>query len=539
MSDLIFLQVMYRGYIPIFNKMKIFVSILLVFILKANDLHAQIQVTVNPKVSSTNTQGITITRIETSTTQTIIDLKVRASKNRLTGMLSFSSGIILVPHIEDYSSRIKKYLEFNSLFSAPEFGKYMDEPMNNFRKGNLEPDIFVSSWENHDLNSWYSIFSKDEISFNFRLNFPPLPPGVTNFSFLEVGSGGFIFEDIEINNLDRITVNTSYKRSDLISDWNKNGLKPFEGIYRNEQNSNYYEVALKATEEYPEGVSYSIIFLKSSYSTIWKEGELKATAYFNNSSTSNSTDWLGKYKKLFLDAQITLTNSGFELEFKDGSLQKFDRIIPSPIAKSGTGFAISSSGYIVTNHHVIEGGIETNVKGINGDFNKAYRAIVVANDMVNDISILKITDPNFSKIGVIPYSISNKIIDVGTPIYSLGYPERAILGEEIKYTNGSISSKSGFQGDVTNYQMTTPIQSGNSGGPVFNTKGEVIGISVSKIIKDNVDNVSFCIKTPYLLGLIENYEPKITLPAISQLSSKSIPEQIKAIKNFVYIIEVR
>jgi hypothetical protein len=42
-----------------------------------------------------------------------------------------------------------------------------------------------------------------------------------------------------------------------------------------------------------------------------------------------------------------------------------------------------------------------------------------------------------------------------------------------------------------------------------------------------------------LLGLIENYEPKITLPAISQLSSKSIPEQIKAIKNFVYIIEVR
>jgi S1-C subfamily serine protease len=299
------------------------------------------------------------------------------------------------------------------------------------------------------------------------------------------------------------------------------------------------EVAVKATEKSSEGISYSIIFLNSNYSTIWKEGELKSNVFIKNYSVSNNIDWIGRYKKLFKDTQIKFTNSGFELEFKDGTLQKYDKILPSPFSKSGTGFAIASNGYIVTNYHVIEDGIEISIRGVNGDFNKKYRAIVVANDKVNDISILKIKDPDFIKFGLIPYTISGKIIDVGTPIFSLGYPERAILGDEIKYTNGSISSKSGFQGDITNYQMTTPIQSGNSGGPVFNSKGEVIGISVSKIIKDNVDNVSFCIKTPYLLNLLESCDSNISLPISNQLSSKSITDQVKAIKNFVYIIEVR
>ena len=168
---------------------------------------------------------------------------------------------------------------------------------------------------------------------------------------------------------------------------------------------------------------------------------------------------------------------------------------------SGSGFAISSSGLIATNSHVISGASSIKVRGINGDFSKTYNAKLITEDKNNDLAIISIDDKNFTSIGSIPYLISNNNVDVGTSIFVLGYPLRATMGDEIKLTNGIISSKTAFQGDVTSYQLSAPVQPGNSGGPLFDDKGNIVGVINAKHL--DTENVTYAVKSTYLLNLIE------------------------------------
>jgi S1-C subfamily serine protease len=210
--------------------------------------------------------------------------------------------------------------------------------------------------------------------------------------------------------------------------------------------------------------------------------------------------------------------------------------LPKFVSSSGTGFAISSDGTIVTNHHVVNGANKISVRGVNGDFSKNYNAKVLVDDKNNDLAIIKINDNSFLSFGAIPYLIANKSCDVGSSVFCLGYPLRATMGEDVKLTNGIISSKSGFQGDITAYQISAPIQPGNSGGPLYDDKGTLIGIVNAK--HEGAENVSYAIKVSYLLNLIDimPFAPK--LQTVSSLNGKTLSEQVKIIKDFTYIIEV-
>ncbi len=208
-----------------------------------------------------------------------------------------------------------------------------------------------------------------------------------------------------------------------------------------------------------------------------------------------------------------------------------EKLIPS----SGTGFAVSSNGIIVTNHHVINGATNIKIKGVNNDFEKSYHAKILLDDRNNDLTLLQIDDPNFTSLGQIPYVISGSVSDVGSSVFVLGYPLRATMGDEIKLTNGIISSKSGFKGDITTYQITAPVQPGNSGGPMFDDNGNLIGIINAKHL--DAENVSYAIKTTYLKNLIESLPTTPKLNTVNSLSLKSLPEKVKAVKNFTYIIE--
>lgn len=207
------------------------------------------------------------------------------------------------------------------------------------------------------------------------------------------------------------------------------------------------------------------------------------------------------------------------------------------VESSGTGFAVSSDGYIVTNSHVINNAQVIKVKGINGSFQFSYRAKVVGNDRTNDLAVIQIDDPSFKNLGNIPYAISNKTADAGSSVFVLGYPLRAKMGDEIKLTNGIVSSKSGYQGDITTYQISAPVQPGNSGGPMFDSKGYLIGIVNAKLV--GAENASYAIKASYLLNLLETLDKVPKLPTGNSLVGKSLPEQVKIIKNFTYIIEVQ
>ena len=201
---------------------------------------------------------------------------------------------------------------------------------------------------------------------------------------------------------------------------------------------------------------------------------------------------------------------------------------------TGTGFAIGNS-YIVTNYHVIEDADTICVKGIKGDRNNGYSTEIVTVDKTNDIAILKVSDTHFNSFGVIPYSVSTRMADVGEEVFVLGYPLTQALGNEVKLTNGIVSSRTGYQGDIATYQISAPVQPGNSGGPMFDSRGNVIGIVVAGV--PGAENVGYAIKTSYLSILNESAGLNIKFPSNNTISSFSLAEKVKRVKDFVFYIE--
>ena len=202
---------------------------------------------------------------------------------------------------------------------------------------------------------------------------------------------------------------------------------------------------------------------------------------------------------------------------------------------SGTGFGIASNGIIVTNYHVIDGAKTIKVRGVNSDFNKIYKAKVLVSDKNNDLALIQIDDYGFTSLGTIPYTIKTGLAGVGENIFVLGYPLRATMGDGIKLTNGIVSSRTGFQGDITSYQISAPVQPGNSGGPLFDSQGNLIGIINAKHV--GAENASYAVKTSYLTNLIDLLPSPLKLQTVNSLTGKTLTQQVATVKKIVYIIE--
>ncbi len=337
---------------------------------------------------------------------------------------------------------------------------------------------------------------------------------------------------------------TCWTEEKLRSEIVKNGFDQIEGIYEAVNGtitSPKYRVAVKKI--YGE---YKLVYISGAQNEFdWYEGEIKAFL------EETATHLLYK-TNLFMEDKMPVDNyfikfgkGYFDLFSMDNEISMYLKMFPttsnnSEIYKehvsSGTGFAISSDGYIVTNHHVTNGAKSINVKGVNGDFSKVYSAKIILEDQKNDLSIIQINSPGFTSLGSIPYTIASRPSDVGSSVFVLGYPLRSTMGDEVKLTNGIISSKSGFQGDITSYQITAPVQPGNSGGPLFGENGNILAIINAKHI--DAENASYAIKSSYLLNLIDLLPTAITLQNKNSVSGKSLSEQVQILKKYVYIIEI-
>jgi S1-C subfamily serine protease len=323
------------------------------------------------------------------------------------------------------------------------------------------------------------------------------------------------------------------------------GCDKIEGIYESITSSSsmpIYKVAVRKING-----TYYLIYLSGAQNTgNWTEGEIKATLEQSATPLFYKANWIMSDKSENANFHIVFEQGLLNVITSDNEKIQYLKMFPtvtdnfsnSPkeVSGSGTGYAISSNGYIVTNHHVINGANSIKVRGVNGDFSKAYNAKVIIDDKNNDLSIIKIDDSSFTSLGSIPYVIANRSSDVGSSVFVLGYPLRATMGDEVKLTNGIISSKSGFQGDVTSYQITAPVQPGNSGGPLFDGKGNIIGIINAK--HSGAENVSYAIKSSYLMNLIDLMASPPKLQTISTVSAKPLTEQVKILKKFTYIIEI-
>ena len=173
---------------------------------------------------------------------------------------------------------------------------------------------------------------------------------------------------------------------------------------------------------------------------------------------------------------------------------------------SGTCFAISPDGYFLTNFHVIENGGSVSIFLKHNLEVKEFKANVVLKDETNDIAVLKINDKEFVDYKNIPYRLIENS-KIGENVFTMGYPISNVMGENLKYTDGSISALSGIKDDIRYYQISVPIQPGNSGGPLFNKNGDIIGITTAKLnsqaIGVEIQNVNYAIKASYINNVLK------------------------------------
>jgi S1-C subfamily serine protease len=216
------------------------------------------------------------------------------------------------------------------------------------------------------------------------------------------------------------------------------------------------------------------------------------------------------------------------------------KINKSEWAGNGTGFFISKDGYLATNYHVVSDASEMQIEFIRNGQKQNYNVKLILSDKQNDLAILKIDDISFIPLNLIPYNFQISLTDVGSNVFALGYPMAlSVMGTEIKFTDGKISSKTGFQGDISTYQTSTPIQPGNSGGPLFDFDGNLIGINSAKIRAELADNVSYAIKSSYLKNLIDVLPITIDLPNDKTIINKTLTEKIKIISDYVVLIRIK
>jgi S1-C subfamily serine protease len=199
---------------------------------------------------------------------------------------------------------------------------------------------------------------------------------------------------------------------------------------------------------------------------------------------------------------------------------------------NGTGFMIDGKGFIATNAHVVKNSKNIFVQTNKGD---QYRVKIVKMDLVKDIAILKIVDDNFKPLSTIPYGIRKSNSDIAEPIYTLGFPRN-----EIVYGEGYLSAKTGFNGDTLTCQIAVAANPGNSGGPVFNHNGEVIGILSTKEVQ--TEGAVFAIQSKYIFQALDDLKKdtsfkNVKLPLTSSVRGMDKQQQVKKIQDYVFMVK--
>lgn len=202
------------------------------------------------------------------------------------------------------------------------------------------------------------------------------------------------------------------------------------------------------------------------------------------------------------------------------------------LRNNGSGVFIRADGLIATNFHVINGFSEYAVF-VNGAL---YKANLIGSDQSNDLAILKIDDPQFVAMNHLPYVLQGEL-KLGESIFAMGYPLTDYMGENIKVSDGIINSLSGFQDNLTQIQVSIPLQPGNSGSPIFSKKGVLQGIVTSGLNRTITENVSYGVKVSYLLLLCEHLNIDITDEKLRP--SQEFVGMIEEYKNYVCIIKAK
>ena len=191
-----------------------------------------------------------------------------------------------------------------------------------------------------------------------------------------------------------------------------------------------------------------------------------------------------------------------------------NKVVP---AGSGSGFFVSSDGHIITNHHVIDGCNTTKVSFRGNQVD----AQILAVDKMNDIAILK---TNIKPNSIFP--ISNEDVSLLEDVVVAGYPLGKQVSSAIKTHKGVVTALAGAGDNYSNFQTDASINAGNSGGPIMNQKGNIVGVAVATWVEEGVQGVHFGIKSSTLKTFANSNSLTFTQPNNSDLSNKDLGKLI-------------
>ena len=334
------------------------------------------------------------------------------------------------------------------------------------------------------------------------------------------------FEEIRKNNpaIDQLVVEHTFLFNELDKQAN---IKAFK--------HNLYEVENKLTEE--GIISKTQLTGKAKVLFLWKKYKrnIAVAASIAGLVSIVTTALISSYNTKagnkdinYLIGQIKKTKS--EVAQLKNTITANLPVKPNPDFRA-TGFLIDGKGFIVTNAHVVNRMKTIYVENNKGEY---FSAQTIYTDVNTDLAILKINDTAYKTIYNLPYSINKSNSNLGEQIFTLGYPRN-----EIVYGEGYVSAKSGNEGDSTAYQVSVSVNPGNSGGPVLNKHGEIIGIITSK--NSTADGVVFAAKSKNIYKLLEAVKKAgdtatIKLPTNTGLRGLDREQQVKKMEEFVFMV---
>ncbi len=231
-----------------------------------------------------------------------------------------------------------------------------------------------------------------------------------------------------------------------------------------------------------------------------------------------------------------------KLVFKEIDLKAQGVVISNDdlaVKASGSGLIFTATGHIITNYHVVENANKILVELNHGGISKTYNANLIQKDITNDLAIIKIHDAAFNALENLKYTFLDRGgLDVGASVFTIGFPlALSGMGKEPKFTDGKISSKTGYNNALNTYQTSIPVQPGSSGSPLFNEKGQFIGVINAKIM--GADNVSYAIKLNYVNNIIELLSDIPPLPNDNGISGFSLEEKVKTLSDYIVLIKIK
>jgi serine protease Do len=295
--------------------------------------------------------------------------------------------------------------------------------------------------------------------------------------------------------------------------------KQLKEIHQNEFGSQARVFSLKGNETFGKRAGRTAMVAASTaiFAVLSTIAILSMGGYFIKQKSDQITE---------LGLKLKATNEGIVEGITRGTM----KAAYAPASMEGSAFALNNNGYILTSLHMIKGAdsvfVQNNLLG-------RTNAKVVITDAKLDIAILKIENKEILKNWAVPFNFSGRSTDIGEKVFTLGFPRKDIV-----YGEGSLSSLSGYDNDTCMYQISIPVNPGNSGGPLCDEQGNIIGVIRGK--NTSAEGTGYAVKSKEIINSLHTLGADSILVINKKVSLKGTKrtEQIKKMNPYVFNVLV-